>query len=120
MAIGEDVYTELSGDAGLTALVSTRIYPAWLPQDTTMPAVSFSKISERVQNTIDGEVALRNHMYQFDVWADTYSEAHSIATALIAAMAAASLFKSYRLGQTELYEPEIDIHRVSVDYSLWQ
>ncbi len=120
MAIGEDVYSELSSDAGLTALVSTRIYPTWLPQNATMPAISYTQISERVQQTIEGEVALRNHMYQFDIWSNTYSGAQTIATALLTAMAAASLFKSYRLGQTETYEPEIDIHRISVDFSIWQ
>lgn len=120
MTIGEDVYSELSGDAGLTALVGTRIYPQWLPQDTTLPAVTFAQVSENPQNTIGGELALKNHQYQFDVFASSYSSAQAVAAALNTAVAGASAFEAYRLTQQDLYEPQTEVHRVSVDFSIWQ
>lgn len=120
MSMGEDIYTALSGDATLAALVGTRIYPQWRAQDAALPAVTFYQVSENPQNTIGGELALRNHQYQFDVWADSYSEAQSVVTALNAAVLAASTFKAHRLGQQELYEPQLEVHRVSVDFSIWQ
>lgn len=120
MTIGEDVYSELSGDAGLSALVSTRIYPQWLPQETTLPAVTFTQVSENPQNTIGGELALRNHQYQFDIFATSYASAQSVVAALNTAVQSASAFQAYRLTQQELYEPQTEVHRVSVDFSLWQ
>ena len=120
MTIGQDVYSELSGDAGLSALVGTRIYPQWLPQNVTLPAVMFFQVTENIQNVIGGELGLRNHQIQFDVFADDYSTAQSVVAALNTAVANASAFKSYRLTQQELYEPQTEIHRVSVDFSIWQ
>ena len=120
MTIGQDIYTELSGDSGLTTLISTRIYPNWLPQDATLPAVSYTQIGETIQNSISGELGLRNYSIQFDVWADDYSTAQSVVAALNSAVQGASLFKPYRQSQQDLYEPNVDTHRVSVDYSIWQ
>lgn len=120
MTIGQDIYTELTGDAGLTALVSTRIYPNWMPQEASLPAVSYNLVSESVQNAVSGELGLRNYQFQFDCWGSSYGSAQSVAGALISAVQGASLFKPYRLSQQDLYEPQTDTHRVSVDFSIWQ
>lgn len=41
MRIGQYIYSVLSADAGVTALVGTRIYPVFLPQDAAYPAIVF-------------------------------------------------------------------------------
>ena len=120
MTVGEDVYTELSGNGALTDLVGTRIHPNWLPQDVSLPAVSFMQVSETPQNILSGELALKNHRIQVDCWASSYSSAQDVAAAVVTAIADATLFDSYRLGQQDVYEPAVDIHRVSMDFSIWQ
>ena len=41
MRIGQYIYSVLSADAGVIAIVSTRIYPVYLPQDAAYPAIVF-------------------------------------------------------------------------------
>lgn len=45
LTLEEALYRRMSTYAELTALVSTRIYPNTIPQDATLPAVSYQKIS---------------------------------------------------------------------------
>lgn len=41
MRIGQYIYSVLSADAGIGALVGDRIYPVFLPQNDVMPAIVF-------------------------------------------------------------------------------
>lgn len=45
MGIRQAVFSILSGDAGVSALVAGRIFPHILPQSPVFPAVTFSKVS---------------------------------------------------------------------------
>ena len=51
------LYARLSGFAGLTALVSTRIYPGVVPQEQVEPAVAFVRIDEPEEVEAMGENA---------------------------------------------------------------
>lgn len=42
MKVGQYIYSKLTATAGVTALVSTRIYPIFLPQNATYPAIIYS------------------------------------------------------------------------------
>ena len=55
MGARKAVYALLSADAGVTALVSTRIYPTVLPQDKTLPALVYQRISGVEPGQIDGQ-----------------------------------------------------------------
>jgi len=55
MGARKAVYALLSADAGVTALVSTRVYPTVLPQDKTLPALVYQRISGVEPGQIDGQ-----------------------------------------------------------------
>lgn len=55
MGARKAVYALISADAGVTALVSTRIYPTVLPQDKTLPALVYQRISGVEPGQIDGQ-----------------------------------------------------------------
>lgn len=121
MSIQEDIYTQLSSDSNVTVEVSTRIYPLWLPQDSTLPAVTYQQVSETPSNHLGGEdTTERQFRFQFDHWAESYSAAQSSADAVTTSLLAATSFKAIRISRQESYEPDVDVHRVSVDFSLWQ
>jgi len=65
--------------ATLTALVGTRIYCPRLPENTTLPAVSFFTRGGTSTPYIPG---ILNPSVQFDCWADDPIEARSIYRAL--------------------------------------
>ena len=53
MTIEEALKTYLQSVAGVSSLVSTRIYPETLPQEPTLPAIKYDIISIERQHLID-------------------------------------------------------------------
>ncbi len=86
MGIETGLYTELSGNAGVSALVGTRIYPQKLAQDATLPALVYSVISDPRELTLDGPSDFIRARVQVDAWADTYLEAIALSDAVRAAI----------------------------------
>ena len=86
------VYDLLTGSEAVTALVGLKIYPGLIPQNTTMPAVSYELISSvdiPPINAQAGGVILRSRV-QVSVLARTYAEVKTIQEAIRRAL----LFKS--------------------------
>jgi hypothetical protein len=119
MTIADDIYSLLTNDAGVSALVSTRVYPMSLPQDGTLPAITYTQVSDNPQVNLDGENALRANRYQFDCFSTTYTGAHALGEALKTAMETATAFTSIRESMTDLYNNDPAQYRVSMDFSIW-
>ena len=72
-------YALLSGDATVTGLVSTRIYPTVLPQDKTLPALVYQRISGVEPGQIDGQGrALVQARIQITALADSFGSCAEI------------------------------------------
>lgn len=122
MNVEQQVRTVLTTDAGVLAVIGAtpplRVYPQLLPQDCTMPAVRFQRVSTVPQNGLDGHHSLDQVRVQVDSWASDYDDAKTLAAAVRAAMALAPL---YALCVMELddYDPDQSLHRVVQDFSIW-
>ena len=79
MTIEEALYTHLSGNAGLSALVSNRIYPMIMPQDVALPAVTYQKISGERMHTLQTDPGVASPRFQFNCWGSSYSSAKAVA-----------------------------------------
>lgn len=118
--IEERIFTRLSGNAGLSALVGSRIYGGTLPQNVTLPAIIYFLVNDKPLNSLSGENARKNGRYQFDIYAQTYRETKLIKAALLAAMAPYGTdFKAVRIDGSDRYEKDVELHRLGVDYSIW-
>ena len=71
MGVEQAIYTRLSGYAGLTALVSTRIYYMDTRQDTAFPNITFSLVTNVPVHASGSDAGLEHPMIQVDVWALT-------------------------------------------------
>ena len=79
----------LEGYAGLSALISTRIYHMMKPQSVVYPCVTFQRIDTPRIHTMDSSGAtgtLARPRIQFDAWADTYTAAKNITDQLRVAL----------------------------------
>lgn len=120
MSIEATIKTVLDGYAGLTALVSTRIYSMQLPQQPTYPNIMFSRTSTNPQNTLNGLNALNNVRMTFEVRGSTALAVRNVITQLKAAILTSTSFKSLYIDEFHIpYENEINIFRVDVDFSIW-
>jgi len=82
--IEEALYAELAGNAGVAALVSTRIYPSVIPQDSALPAIAYQRIGglRLLDHGNDMYAALAT--FQVTAVADDYAEVKGVIRAIVA------------------------------------
>jgi hypothetical protein len=80
------IYAKLTADAGVTALVSTRIYPVFIPQDAEYPAITYSAVYTPADNTKTDDATHDNCALTLRCWAAKYDDATEIDIAVRAAI----------------------------------
>jgi len=122
----ESLYAYLKAYAGLSALVGSRIYPLILPQPPTLPAVTYFKVSLVNKRTLASPSnVLKQVRVQFSCWADTYSEAKSVAAQVKLALqdfrgemggaGGVQVLDGNIINEQDLYETDTGIYHVPVD-----
>ena len=134
MEINDALHSYLKGYAGLTVLISTRVYPDTLPQAPAYPAITFQQISEEeVESFTTPNSNMIGATYQFSCWASTRASAQAVAKQLRLA------FKNYsgvmggaggvtvsgveKISKTDDIFNDSDgriiAYRTSIDFQIW-
>jgi hypothetical protein len=82
----EALVLQLQNDAGVSALVSTRIYPLVVPQDATLPAIAYQRISGPRAYSHSGPTGAVQARMQITSVASDYSGAKALSAAVRSAM----------------------------------
>jgi len=83
MSVEEGLVAELRDDAGVTAIVGTRIYPEAIPQkDGTMPAIVYQRLISLRDRELAGTTDLINVRVRVDCWDTSYSGCKALADAV--------------------------------------
>lgn len=106
MSTETEVYAALSGDAGVTALVSTRIYPDVRPQDSAVPCVVYVRSATQVIQSIHGAILATVPSVDVTAISATRAECESVANAVLTALVAAGFSYSDRVAE---YVPDADL-----------
>lgn len=117
----EAVYAVLQNYAGLTSLVSTRVYAILMPQDPTVPAVTFQRVAgEREQTLTDaGGAGVERARMRVISWAKTLAGAQAVAEQGRLAMKAATTFEAIHVFEADDFENDTLLYSVVTDYSVW-
>lgn len=86
MSLHSALYSHLSGVAGVTSLVSTRIYPNVAPQGAALPYVVQQRVSRRQFPNLAGSSGMVRQRHQIDVFSNTQDATEAIVEALRAAL----------------------------------
>ena len=113
MSIETTLYTTLSGDAGVAALTSTRIYPNVAPEDTALPYLIYSAISSERFHTLPGIGNMQRKVIQIDCNATTYSGAKALTDAVISALEG----NGYQQSEYDLYDDTTQTHSVFIGWA---
>lgn len=120
------LYTRLSGYAGLTALVSTRIYPIILPQEPTYPAVTYQRIDGPREHALSADMGIPHPRIQIDSWGNTHVQAWAVATQVRGALqrwsdadASPAVLDCLLDSDDDSYEPDAGVYRVRQDWIIW-
>jgi len=112
----------------VTDLVGTRVYPSFLPQETTLPAIVYRKISIAREGSHAGHSGLDHPRFQFSCIAESYRDAKLLAAAVVSALDYAAGIWADQTVYNATVDTEIDIppsddtggtHQVAVDAVLW-
>jgi len=111
------IYQHLSTVSGVSTHIAARIYPLKLPQNPTIPAITYQRIDTRRFYTLNGDNGAGEiPRMQIDIWSTSYEQGRSIATAIKTAMDSATAFLTSDYNQTDLYEPDLQLYRIQCDY----
>lgn len=91
MSANKIVYNILSNNAALTALISTRLNPVRIPQESSFPAVSYQLVSEIPNPTKSGHSRTEFARVQVNAYGVTLASAESVASAIRNAFEAVTL-----------------------------
>jgi hypothetical protein len=118
--IEQDIVAALNADASFTALVGSRVYPLFRPQDGPLPAVVYQRLSTNPENSLLGFSHLDQVRIQFECFAKTVLEAKTLANVLRTAIDAAPSLKATCVYVADDIDADTRNFRVFVDYNFWQ
>jgi hypothetical protein len=84
------LYSILSTDAGVTALVGGDIYPDIVPEEKTAPYIGYERVSTDPIGTLEGTILSEKIGLMIACWADTRVAAEQIADAVRTALIGSS------------------------------
>lgn len=84
--IEQALYQILTDDAGVAAIISSRVFPVFIPQGATLPAVTYTQIKGNRIHTIPEPDDMVRSSFKISCWATTYSAAESLSSAVADAL----------------------------------
>lgn len=125
MTIETALFTRLSGYAGLSALVSARIYPKRAPQNATLPCLVYERVSATRVPALNSDTDIVEARFQITVVASTYSSILSVSTQVRSAL------QRYRgtvsgividdiqiVNDTDIYDPAVEFYQRAIDFEI--
>lgn len=79
MSLETELRTYTLAGTAVAAMVGTRMYARKLPQNPTLPAISFQRIDNRRLHDMDGPDGLPRPRMQLNCWGTTPAEAADLA-----------------------------------------
>ena len=131
MSIESEIFDRLTGFAGLSALVGTRVYPQILPQDPTYPAISFRRVSAVRPSAMGSDVGVVFARFQVDVWdqddeagdagydsAKAVSEQVRLALQRWRTTTGTIVQDTFFITEQDLYVDALEVHHLALDFEV--
>ena len=125
MTLETEIYTRLKDFSGMSSLVSTRIYPVVIPQNSSLPAVCFQRISSAPVSNFGSDPGAARTRVQVTIIAEKFAE--STGAVPVRDLVVAAL-KRYRGGtiqdcfldnEQHDFESEPRFYRIILDFFFW-
>ncbi len=82
MAMKDDLFDKVTGDAGVTAIIVKRFFPDSAPAGTEFPYATYFEVADPGHHHMGGNSDIRSPEMQIDCWGRTSTEAASVAEAI--------------------------------------
>lgn len=125
MAVEDAIYSRGITHVGLSALISTRLYPGIAPQDVTLPAVVYQRVSSVPESLLTADTNVTRDRFQFTVLASSYESLVNVGVQVKAAFqrwqgteASVIIEDSYLTGDVDLYQDDTEIFGKAIDFEI--
>lgn len=126
MIFEEAMVAYLLENVDLALLISNRLHEDVLPQEPTLPAVVWQRISNLRFYSQSGPSGLARPRVQFACWSTTKLEAIRVANAVLAAldgfsglMSTVEVGAAFNEGEGDYYDPVTGMRRVLLDFEIY-
>lgn len=126
MSLEASLFTFLTGAAGVTALVGTRVFPGVIPQGAAQPAIVYAKRSRNRQQLFCGTDGLKQTRVDIDCYATSYRQSVLLANAVTAAledfsgtMGTTRVPRIFLETEVDLSDLEPGLYRQSQSWAVW-
>ncbi len=122
MSIETELVTRIEDDAGVGAEAGDRIHALQMPQNPTLPAIVYRRISGIRFPHLGGVSGWAQGRFQIDCWAESYGAAKDTADAVRASLdgftgTLTTIKATIRIdNEFDLREDGTELYRVSQDY----
>jgi len=127
------LFSLVTGNAGVAALIGTRMYPETLPQAPTYPAIIYQVITGESHYAMQAPSQLARIRVQFDLYAERKADAVALEKAFMAALSGyrgtagtppVEIQGAFRVMETNAFESSLDkagpkVRRKTIDFEIW-
>lgn len=116
----------LEDDATVGGIAGDRIYPLKLPQNVTLPAITYSRVSGERGKQLAGLTGYARPTFQFDLWAQSYNSCKLLAKAVRESldgfqgtMDSETVYRVQILNEIDDFEEDLIVYRTIQDYEVF-
>lgn len=124
--IEQFIYGRLKDDVAVEAIVSARIYPLAIPQNSTYPCVSYEVSRDDEEESFDGQGTFKRSTIDISAWSETYDDMRDLAEAIKSALknytgthSGVVIDKVFIESSVAVYEQEIEKYRETMLITLF-
>ena len=125
-SIEESIYYKLVNDTGVKALVVKRVYPIRLPQNVTLPCITYQRISTPRLHTHDKAGGTAYPRFQITIWDDNPKDVKTLSDAVRTCLdgwsgtvESVKVQSSLSDDENSDYDPESQIYWTNLDFIIW-
>lgn len=120
MNIEERLFYYLTGNPGVAALVTDRVYPLIAPQDAALPYLVYQRISTARERSHSGPSGLAHPRFQVTAVAATYSAVRNLANAVRIALDGSALAQAVFVeNEMEAWDDSAEAYVCRIDAIIW-
>lgn len=120
------LYNRLTSTSDVAAIVGTRIYRVKMPDNPTLPAITYQTLSGELVESFDGASGLRMPVMGIDCWARTAGAVQDLAEKVRVALhgysgsySGLTIQKILEWSAVDLYDVDTDVFHVSCSCRVW-
>ena len=124
--IEEGLVTFLLADTAIAARISNRMHAVKLPQKPVLPALVYTRISSNRGYHSEGQDSLASPRFQLDCWDPDVKGSRELAADVRkrlsghkGAAGSETIQGAFLADDNDLYDFELDAHRVQMDFIVW-